>query len=509
MISQAKGISGDITEETDVVVIGSGAGGGPFAYEMAKAGKRVVILEAGGYYTSADFSEEEMEMVNKLYVDGGNQGPADGSIHILQGKCVGGSSTVNAMMCFHPPEKILNKWAQEHGVSGLSLRDLMPAIEEVEEIIHVHEALPHEINAANRLVMKGCDKLGWHNAPLRRNTKECLVSGACMMGCAYDRKRSVLVTFVPLAVEASARLYADAEVQTIHAKDGRATGVTALVKDRDSGAIKGQLTVNAKVVVVSAGAIQTPCILQRSGLANSSGMVGRNLAVHPGIVTGALFEQQLNAWRGGVCGSYSAEFADDAKGGYYIEGGTMGPAMGGQMLPGCGEDYREIMRQYSRIATGNAIVHDSCVGQVTYNPDTGRADIDYEMDEDTARRSRDSIKQMARMWFAAGARRVYTPFVDPLILDSVEEIDRIDERSMGPNQLTVVSYHPQATVRMGADPRTSVINSQGECHDVRNLFVADASIFPTSIAVNPQISVMAISMHFARGILADQDHYFS
>ncbi|MBZ0251697.1 MAG: GMC family oxidoreductase N-terminal domain-containing protein, partial [Candidatus Methylomirabilis sp.] len=230
MIRQARDLSGEIVETADVVVVGSGGGGGPFAYKMAEAGKSVVILEAGGYYAAKDFTEREEDMTKLLYVEGGAYGPEDGSITLYQGKCVGGSTVINAMICFRPPERVLDLWAREHGVTGMTMQDLLPSIEEVERIVSAHVNEPHEINAANQLLMRGAGKLGWHQAPLTRNVKDCVLSGFCLLGCAYDRKRSVLVTYVPLAVELGAKLYADAEVDHIDVSGGRARGVTAVVR---------------------------------------------------------------------------------------------------------------------------------------------------------------------------------------------------------------------------------------------------------------------------------------
>jgi len=509
MIFDAKDISGNITLEADVVVVGSGAGGGPFAYKMAQAGKRVIILEAGGYNTSKEFTENEAEMVNKLYAAGGGQSTEDGSIGIYQGQTTGGSTVVNGMMCFPPPDQVLHKWANEHGVTGMGPGDLQPALREVEEIINVHDALPHEINRANRLFIEGCHNLGWQGAPARRNTKECLATGFCLAGCAYDRKRSVLVTYIPLALEYGATLYCGARVDKVLANNGKVSGVVAQLRDGKSGKLCGTIEVNAKIVALAAGSIQTPCILQRSSLANSSGMVRRNLAIHPAAPMVGLFKEKIYAWRGSVCGGYSDEFAADDRGGYLLESGSLGPALTGMLVPGFGREFQDGMALYPHMASCNSIVHDPGVGEVRYDSGKGRAVINYRPTEETYSRVKDSIKRMAQLWFAAGAKKVFAPFTEPLVLEGPEQLSRIDERPMLPNSVILNSYHPQGTAKMGSDPTSSVIAFNGESHDIENLFVVDASSFPTSIEVNPQITTMMLGTHFAQGILAESSRYFS
>jgi len=509
MIREAKDLSGEIREEVDVVVVGSGAAGGPFAYKMAQAGKSVLIIEAGGYYTAGkDFSEREGEMSRKLYVEGGAQATADGSVGVYQGKCVGGSTVINGMMSFRPPERVLESWEDQYGVTGLRYKDLLPSILEVEQTINVTENLPHEINTANRLMMAGADALGWSNAPMWRNKQDCAISGFCMQGCAYDRKRSMLVTYVPMAIESGATLYADTEVDRVLTGDGRATGVVASVRDRDTHEVVATLNVKAKLVALAAGAVQTPALLQRSELCSHSGQLGQNLAIHPGPATVALFPQRIDGWVGPPGGAYIDEFHAHDKGGFLIEGMSFGPMGMAVYLGQFGKFSRDLMRDYVHLATCLTVVHDPGCGSVLYNPKTGKADISYKLDDETQERVKESIAAMARMWFAAGAQKVLAPFTKPLVLESADEVDRIYDMSVGPGYFAISGPHPQGTARMGADPDHSVVDPSGEAHDVKGLFVIDTSAFPTSIDVNPQISTMSISTHRALQILSDPSRYF-
>jgi len=508
MIREAKDLTGEITETVDVVVVGSGAAGAPFAYKMAQAGKSVLILEAGGYYTSTDFTEREGEMSRKLYVDGAGQGNADGSVGVFQGKCVGGSTVINGMMCFRPPARVLEHWRSEYGVTGLSYEELLPSIEEVERTIDASVNEPHEINANNRLFMQGAEKLGWRNAPVWRNKKQCAVSGFCMQGCAYDRKRSMLVTYIPLAVELGATLYADTEVDTVAMKKGRATGLRATVRDRDTGEAVASLTVHAKVVALAAGAIQTPCILQRSKLGRSSKELGKNLAIHPGPFTVAVFDRPVNNWAGAIAGAYVDEFHEHEKGGFLLEGNGLGPMGIGTAIGRSGALQRALMRDLTKMTTCLAVVHDPGCGSVQYDAKSGKAKIEYELDAETQERVKLSVKRMADIWFAAGASKVIMPFTKELILESADEVDKIDAMSAAGGDIFIAGPHPQGTARMGADPKRSVVDPHGEVHDAKGVFVVDTSAFPTSIDVNPQISTMSIATHRALQILADPKRFY-
>jgi choline dehydrogenase-like flavoprotein len=271
----------DRTEEADACVIGSGAGGSVLAYELASAGKSVVLLESGGYYTAKDYTQRDLEMNNLLYVDGARQGPPDGSVLVLQGKCVGGSTTVTALVCFRTPDFILEDWAENYGITGYSPSDLDPHFSKVERFLHVTENSEEEINNNSRMFRKGARKLGISVAPIKRNVIGCQLCGFCIYGCAYQVRQDSLTTYVPAALSAGATLYADTEAEEIVVVNGRAAGVRASVRDRATGRPLGRLTVKSKIVVLAAGSIQSPLLLLKNKLANSSGQVGKNFALRP------------------------------------------------------------------------------------------------------------------------------------------------------------------------------------------------------------------------------------
>ena len=495
--------------EADAVVIGSGAGGAVMAYELAAAGKSVILLEAGSYIPSSRFNEKFPDMLELLYEDKGNQVTSQGDLLVLQGRCLGGSTVVNGCVTFRVPNFILEQWSQEYGLTNLTPESLEPYFEKIEKNLSIHTNEPHEINENSRKLQKGAEALGWSVKPLKRNIRDCGLTGHCLSGCKTDRKQSMLVTYLPWASHYGAKIFTDTYVTQIVATDGRASGVEAEVRDPETGNTIAKMSVKAKVVVTAAGAIQTPLLFLNSGLANSSGQVGKNFACHPSTMVVAEFGSEVFTWRGAMLGVYVDEFEHPDKGGFVLEGGGAGPIeLGMSTEPGTGKPYLDFMSRAKNYASCVTLIHDHNVGQVSMVD--GKKQIDYQIADSDFPAMKAAFKAAARIYFAAGAERVFLPTGDKRIVESEDEIDAvIDSIENNPFAIRMVSYHPQGTMRMGADAAHSVVNPYGETHDVKGLFVCDASLFPTSIIVNPQESVYALSNYIADHIIEDKAGYFS
>ncbi|ERP92441.1 glucose-methanol-choline oxidoreductase [Alcanivorax sp. P2S70] len=503
---QASGLkvheASDVTEshlelQADVVVVGSGAGGAVAAYELARKGKKVIVLEAGPYVPSQDFTEKFTNSLETLYQDHGGQTNSSGDLLVLQGACVGGSTVVNGCVCFRTPDFILEDWQRDFGLDELTRDELAPYFDEVEKNLSVHDNGPHEIARHGWLIRAGANKLGWSVKPLKRNIRECGLTGHCLSGCKTERKQSMLVTYLPWAVAHGAKIYADTRVERILAEGGEATGVEAVITRHD-GSQAATLRVTAPRVVLAAGAVQSPILLLKSGLANRSDMVGRNFACHPSLLVAARYPEPVHPWRGALLGVYVDEFEHPDKGGFVLEDGGFGLVEMSMLAePGSGAPFMDYMANAKYLAGLVTLIHDHNVGRIEW--DGEKKKIDYQLSDMDFPSMQRAIKAAARLHLASGATEVYVPASDKRVIRNEGDIDReVGGLENLPQHLRMVSYHPQGTCRMGADPEQSVVKANGETHDVRGLYVADASLLPTSIIVNPQITVYALATRIAR-----------
>lgn len=509
-VTQAKDISRSSIElVADVVVVGSGAGGAVAAYELARAGKSVIVLEAGPYVPSSEFTEDFNQAVGQLYQDNGAQTNKDGDLLLLQGRCVGGSTVVNGCVAFRTPDYILEEWQTQHGLTNLTPAALEPYFSKVESNLGIHVNEEHEINRNSSVIREGCKKLGISWKPFQRNIRECALTGHCLSGCASDRKQSMLVTYLPWAVAHGAKIYADTRVTRVLAENGKTTGVVAEMVDPATGKKKAEISVKAKIVVLAAGAVQTPLLLQKSQLANSSGQVGKNFACHPSTLIVGEYEEDVHSWRGALLGVYVDEWAHPSKGGFVLEAGGGGPVELSMVAqPGLGKSFLDYMANVKKLAGLVTLIHDHNVGEIHW--DDEKKSIDYRIAESDFPAMKASIKAAVKVHFASGAKRVFVPTVANRVVENVADTDAIvDGIENGPHTLRMISYHPQGTCRMGADAAKSVVNPYGETHDVKGLFITDASLFPTSIIVNPQVTVYTLSSYISDHIVKNKEKYFT
>jgi choline dehydrogenase-like flavoprotein len=501
MIIKGQQIDRDLDLRAEVCVIGSGAGGAVIAKELVEAGRDVIVLEQGGYYTKEDFTQREDEMMPLLYEDMGQRATVDGSILILQGRNVGGSTVHNLCYCFRTPPAILRKWAREDGVRDMSDAQMLPSFERVERMLKVKPIQPHEVNTLNNKIREGCERLGYHGFVTNHNRQDCTLSGFCLLGCPFDAKQSMLVTYVPAASAAGARIHADCAVTRIRAGRSRVHSVEASVLDARRST-RHALRVSADVVVLAAGAVNTPQLLLNSGVANSNGQVGRNLHLHPSVLLAGIYDEDIYGYRGIPQSYYVDQFIDlerDPDSGYIIMPVFGFPVATAAQLPGFGTAHWEIMRNYHRMVGILVLLHDESAGTVGTDR-TGRPAIQYRLTPKDERQLLDGMKHCAEILMASGAKKVLVPYEEPLWLQSGDDLGQIDARGLRPNDIPIASTHPQSTCRMGEDPRRAVVNSWCQSHDLRNLFICDMSVFPTSLGAPPQITTAAIADRTAHHI---------
>jgi len=486
--------------QADALVIGSGAAGAVAAYELSRSGAKVVVLEAGPYVPSSEFQEHAPTALETLYQDSGNQVNTTGDLAILQGSCIGGSTVVNAAACFRVPDQVLQNWAEEHGLGNLSPEALAPFFERVERNLSVHQNEPAEVNYNGRLLIEGARKVGIPAAPISRNIKSCALSGHCISGCKTDRKQSMLVTYLPWASESGARILSGTRANTFEVHNRRVTAVNAVATDA-KGAAK-PVRVEAGIVIVAAGAVQTPLLFQKNKLGNSSGQVGLNFACHPSLAVFGEHEENIYAWVGATLSAQAGDVENPLRGGYLLEAGMVGPFITSMWVDGgVGRDFVEFMQNSKKFQAAVTLIHDHNVGRVYLDGDRKR--IEYDLDDRDFESMREALRGTARIYFAAGARRVYLPTTRRTTIEGADQVDSvIDSLQNGKHRYRLTSYHPQGTMRMGSDPTTSVVGPEGLCHDLDNVYVPDASLFPSSLLVNPQITVYTMASYISDRILA-------
>jgi choline dehydrogenase-like flavoprotein len=496
-------VTGDLVVECAVVVVGSGAGGATMAAELAAAGVDVVIVEEGGYHPTESFTAQTGRALRTLYRDAG-AGLAVGRPPVLfsEGRCVGGSTVVNGGMSWRTPAPVLQRWADQEGVAAVSEREMEPYFAEVESRISVALQDPETLGEDMRLLKAGADAKGWKIIPNLRNQLHCAGSNNCTNGCPTGAKRSMLVTSIPRALRRGARLFADCRVERVTKSAGTVTGIVGRFV-RPGGHAGPNLTVRAPVVVVAGGAVQTPALLLRSGLRSSSGQLGRNLSLHPNAKVIALFDEEVTGWKGVHQGYQVREFADD---GILLTAVNVPPSLIAMTLPWHGHELGELMACYNQMMTAGCLIEDTGSGRVRNPPGFG-TQVTYQLSERDAERVVRGVAYCAELMFAAGARRVLLPFDGaPEVRDPAVLADLVS-RPVAKRSMELFTVHLMGTARMSEDPRRGVTNSFGAFHGVTGLHVADASLFPTPIGVNPMETILALATRNAHRLIERRDRY--
>jgi choline dehydrogenase-like flavoprotein len=500
----------DLTLRADVVVCGGGAGGCMVAAELARAGMRVVVFEEGGDHVGTSFTQREDTMIPELFAELGGRRTDDLAVLVLTGRGLGGSTLHNTNLCKRAPPEILERWRVDHGLTTIDDAAFDALYDSVERDLGVVPIEPRRINAANALVQRGIERLGWRGGLLRHNRDaRCIGSGFCELGCTYDGKLNARRVLVPRAVDAGATFVVRTEVERVEVRRGELREVRARAARESGGArLRGpRVSVpSPRAVVLAGGAVGSPALALRSEVHDPYRRLGASLRLHPAAVAVGVFDEPVAAWRGIPQSVECTEFLDFSPGSerrVWIVPSFAHPAGAAALTPGFGPALMRSMRDYPRTVGLAAMVHDEAEGRVYLDGDD-RVRLSYAPTGGDRAQLALGLRACARILLAAGARAVTIPAVPPIVVRTEGEIEAmITAARCVPHDVGLTAVHPMGAMRMGADPATSVVDARGRHHHVRGLYVADAGLMPTSLGGPPQLTVYALARLVARAILDD------
>ena len=493
----------------DVAIIGSGAGAGITAELLTSAGLSVVLIEEGPLRSSTDFRQLEAEAYPTLYQESANRQTADKAINILQGRCVGGSTTVNWTSSFRTPGSTLKFWQDRFGLPEMTESAMSPWFLQAEQRLNIGPWLvPPNVN--NELLKTGAARLGIPAAAIQRNVKGCWNLGSCGMGCPTNAKQSMLVTTIPTALDRGATLLVQMRAQQLELAQGQVRGVTCVPVAINGAVAAGASTrVQARHYVVAGGAINSPALLLRSGLPDPHGVLGRRTFLHPVVLSAAVFAKTVAGWEGAPQTMYTDHFLEvapvDGPIGYKLEAPPLHPVIASSSLPGFGAPQAQVMKDFPNTHALLALLRDgfheqSRGGQVKLKGD-GSPVLDYPLTPFVMDGARRALLSMAEIQFAAAARSV-TPGHEAAAAYTSWEAAKaaIHNFPMVPYQTRVVSAHVMGGCGMAGKPELGTVQPDGRHWQVSNLSVHDGSLFPTSIGANPQLSVYGLVNKLATGL---------
>jgi choline dehydrogenase-like flavoprotein len=493
----------DFREACDVVVVGSGPCGAVAAYELAAAGKRVVLLEEGPPFTPADFELEGSLSMARTMREGGLRFTMGTVMPTMQAIALGGGSLVNSAICNRCPEFRFAEWANEADLARTSRKDLEPHYDAIAAFLGIAPTPDFVQGRRNLLFRDGCNALGYESEPCPRNVVHCVGSGECFTGCRARAKQSMDISYVPAAMQLGARVLTSVRVEEIRTSGRRVTGVAGRVVAPFTGVPGPRFEIDAKAVVLAAGVLATPLLLLRSGnLANASGQVGEQLQFHPGTSVLGVFPDPVDPIFGATQGYQCLHFLPE---GFKLETLWAPPGVLAVRLPGMGHQFKQELldMRFASVFDAIASSHRSR-GRVRERGKSLQPSMKWSFHPDDAAILGRAVYVMAEIFFAAGARKIVPGVAGhPDEMHSLAEAQALRDRPPRARDMVVASTHVFGTTRMHGDPRRGVVDEDGKAHDLDNLYVADTSVFPLSPAVNPMFTGMALARRSALA-LADR-----
>jgi choline dehydrogenase-like flavoprotein len=522
VIKTGRQITSDVSLTCDVVIVGSGAGGGPLAGELAMAGLDVVVLEKGAFTTAKDFTQDWGTMYGKIEGRRGLGTSRDNGINLSFAETLGGTTVHYWANSYRTPADRIERWNREFGL-GFDPAGLAPLFRRLENNLSVHRTHDYLANATNRLMRLGAHTMRERSGDSRyrgtnapQATKGCIGCGFREVGCAYNHKQSQLISYLPIASRSGAKIFADCDVRDLIVSNGRAVGVRGVVRTpRDGGPTGPKVEVRARQAVVVAGsALTTPELLLRSGLSNAN--IGRFLTIAPTAYVWGVFPEALNFRKGsGEAWSFDgfSEVRRDAAGNY-VDGGwyanpdNRDPATTAPLIGFAGDELRERLAEFPRLTAAFSEVDDDPHAENVVSLDSdGNWQVDYQLRGEDGLKALDSLRKVCRVLFAAGFERLYIPWrrtIERGATDAATEANidgAVAEITSRPSDLSLSGAHLLSTARWGDSASTSVCGPDGQAHELPGLYVAGGAAVPTGAATDPSFTIMCFSLVLARELL--------
>ena len=498
----------NVTLEADVCIVGSGAGGAVIASRLSGAGRRVVVLEAGGHYTSVDFHQLELWSYQHLWYRGGATPTADGNVTLLAGGSLGGGTEINWMNCVRTPDLVRKDWVQQYGLDGVDSAAFDRYLDTVEAHISSNSQTAY-YNSQNLRMREGCARLGYLSRQTHVNwnpqTFQPLMAGYTGFGDQTGAKQTARRTFLTDAYLQGARIIVHCHGDRILVERGRAVGVEATYSDPQGR--KSKLTIRAPQVVVAGGTVESPALLLRSGIGGPN--VGKGLHVQPGGAVYGVYKERQKGWWGTPMSTNCEQFVDTGGGfGFYMEIPAFAPGFIASVIPWAnGFQHKQVMTKVPYISTFIWFLRDRGCGQVTVDA-AGNAVPTYALNDEVDQKNfRHATAEAIRIHEAAGAQEIMVSLSHGQVSwNRGENLDRyiqqVQQLPLLNGAQPMISAHQLSTCRMGKDPATSVANSDGELFDVKGVWIGDGSACPTALGANPMVTIMALAERTSDRMLA-------
>jgi choline dehydrogenase-like flavoprotein len=496
-----------LTLNADVCVVGSGAGGAVIAARMAMAGRRVVILESGGHYTSADFHQLELWGYEHLWYRGGATPTSNGDVLLMAGSTLGGGTEINWMNCVRTPDLVREDWAKNYGLDGVDGREFDRYIDTVSKRIMASSQTAY-YNSQNLRMREGCQKLGYLSEQTQINWNprlfQPLMAGYTGFGDQTGGKMTARRTYVADAYSNGAMIICHCHANHVLVEQGRTTGVTATYSENGR---TSNIQVRASQVVVACGSLESPALLLRSGIGGPA--VGKYLRVQPGGAVYGVYKEKQKGWWGSPMTTNCEQFTDTGGGfGFYMEIPAFGPGFVASVIPwSSGRQHKEVMTKVPHISTFIWFLRDRGSGEITIDA-LGNSVSFYELsDEIDQTNFRHATAEAIRIHEAAGAEEIlismaHKQFAWARGQDLEQYIRFVMKQPLLNGAQPMISAHQLSTCRMGKDPTISVANTDGELYDVKGVWIGDASACPTALGANPMLTIMALAERTADRMIA-------